>query len=95
MFAVYKHSIRPEYARIIDDYFSAYGYAVKTIKTPNTNGRTNWNYVKTIGSAIHADIPQDACDHINKMFDNGITLWHNASTFRDYSQANTIVTPTP
>lgn len=94
-FVVYKYSIRPEYAAIIDGFFSAYGYKINTFKIPNITGRTNWNYVKTIGSAIHAYIPQNAVDKINKMFDNGITLWHNASTFRDYSQSNTIVTPTP
>ena len=92
-FVVYKYSIRPEYAAILDGFFSAYGYKINTFKIPNITGRTNWNYVKTIGSAIHAYIPQNAVDKINKMFDNGITLWHNASTFRDYSQSNTIVTP--
>lgn len=86
-------SVRKEYAAIIDGYLSAYGYKINEIKTPNITGRTNWNYVKTAGSAIHAYIPQNAVDKINKMFDNGITLWHNASTFRDYSQSNTIVTP--
>lgn len=95
LFAVYKHSIRPEYAAIIDSYFSAYGYKVNTIKLPNVTGRTNWNYVKTIGAAFHGDMPQASCDHINKMFDTGITLWHNPATFRDYSQTNAIVTPTP
>lgn len=94
-FTVNCMSVRAEIARSIDEYLSAYGYKVNRIKTPNTQGRTNWNFVKTVGSAIHAYIPQNAVDKINKMFDNGITLWHNASTFRDYSQSNTIVTPTP
>jgi hypothetical protein len=89
----YEMSIRPEYAKIIDDYFSAYGYKVNVVKTPNVTGRLNWNFVKTIGSAIHADIPQGSCDRINSMFDNGLTLWHNPTTFRDYTQSNTIVTP--
>jgi len=93
LFQLYKYTIRPEYAKIIDDYFSCYGYKVNEVKLPNITGRTNWNYVKTIGSAIHADIPQDSCDRINRMFDNGITFWHNPSTFRDYTQSNTIVTP--
>ena len=92
-FSVKCMSIKSEYAQIADAYFQAYGYKVNTIKTPNITGRTNWNYVKTVGSAIHADIPQDTCDHINEMFDRGITLWHNPTTFRDYSQSNTIVTP--
>ena len=89
--SMYYMSVRPEFAALIDKYFDAYGYKVNTIKLPNVTGRLNWNFVKTVGSAIHADIPQDSCDHINRMFDNGLTLWHNATTFRDYSQPNTIV----
>lgn len=89
----YEMSIRPEMAAIIDKYFSAYGYKVNTIKLPNVTGRLNWNFVKTVGSAIHADIPSESCDRINRMFDNGLTLWHNPTTFRDYTQSNTIVTP--
>lgn len=88
--SLYSMSIRSEYAAMIDSYFDAYGYKVNIIKLPNITGRPNWNYVKTIGSAIHADIPSASCDHINKMFDNGITLWHNPATFRDYTQPNGI-----
>ena len=86
-------SIRPEYARIIDGYFSAYGYKVNTIKIPNVTGRTNWNYVKTVGCYIDADIPQEDLQEIKNLFDKGITFWHNPLTFRDYSQSNAIVTP--
>ena len=90
-FVIYKQSIRPEYAAVLDSYFDAYGYKVNQLKIPNITGRTNWNYVKTNGSCIHAYIPQEAVDRINGMFDNGITLWHNPATFRDYSQSNAIV----
>ena len=90
-FNFYSMSIRPEYARIIDNYFSAYGYKVNTIKTPNITGRTNWNFVKTIDCYIEGDIPQGDLSEIKSMFDKGITFWHNPSTFMDYSQSNTIV----
>lgn len=90
-FNFYSMSIRPEYAQIIDSYFSAYGYKVNLIKTPNITGRTNWNFVKTIDCYIEADIPQTDLSEIKSMFDKGVTLWHNPSTFMDYSQTNTIV----
>ena len=90
-FSVYKKSIKEEYARIIDDYFSAYGYKVNSYKTPNLTGRTNWNYIKTIGINLTGDIPQKDMQKIKDIFDDGVTLWHNASTFLDYSQSNTIV----
>lgn len=91
--SLYFMSVRPEYAYMADSYFNAYGYKVNELKTPNITGRVNWNFVKTVGSAIHADIPQDSCDRINKMFDNGITFWHHPQTFRDYWQPNDIISP--
>lgn len=87
----YEMSIRPEFARIIDNFFSVYGYKVNTVKIPNITGRTNWNYVKTVGCYIEADIPQEDLAEIKSMFDNGITFWHNPATFADYSQSNGIV----
>lgn len=84
-------SVKAEYAKICDDFMSMYGYKVNTVKTPNVTGRTNWNYVKTIGSYIKGDIPQDDLQEMKSMFDNGITFWHNPLTFGDYTQSNSIV----
>lgn len=84
-------SIKPEYARCIDDYFSMFGYATNRVKNPNITGRRNWNYVKTIGCYIEADIPQDDLAEIKSLFDKGVTFWHNPSTFADYSQNNDII----
>lgn len=83
---------KPEYLKVIDDYFSAYGYRINDTKVPNLTGRTNWNYVKTVNCNIIADIPQEDLQKIKTMFNNGVTLWHNPSTFLDYSQSNAIVT---
>lgn len=86
---------KDEYIKIADDYFSCYGYKINEVKIPNVTGRTNWNYVKTIGCNIigkeNTEIPQSDINIIRKMFDNGVTLWHNPSTIYDYSQSNTIV----
>ena len=90
-FTAVKMSVRAEYARIIDEFFSKFGYKVNRVKTPNITGRTNWNYVKTIECYIRADIPQQDVTELQGMFDKGITFWHNPSTFGDYSQSNGIV----
>jgi len=90
-FYFYNMTIKAEFARIIDDFFSMYGYKVNAVKVPNVTGRTNWNYVKTVDSIIVANIPQEDLQEIKKMFDDGVTLWHNTSTFLDYSQSNNIV----
>ena len=87
----YKMSIRSETAQIIDNYFSMFGYKVNLVKVPNITGRTNWNYVKTIGANIEADIPDKDSDEIKEIFNRGVTLWHNPSTYLDYSQNNAIV----
>lgn len=90
-FTVKCMSIKYEYAKVIDDYFTMYGYKVNTLKTPNITGRRNWNYVKTVGCYIEADIPQDDLQTIKNMFDAGVTFWHNANTFGDYNQNNDII----
>lgn len=91
-FWYYKMSVKYEYAKRIDDFLSMFGYKVNSIKVPNINGRTNWNYVKTVGCNITGNIPQGDLQKIKQMFNNGVTMWHNPNTFLDYSQSNNIVT---
>lgn len=83
--------ISPAFAGIIDNYFSMFGYKVNDVKLPNITGRANWNYVKTIGCYIEANIPQDDLQEIKGMFDRGVTFWHNPATFCDYSASNDII----
>lgn len=90
-FTCYRMSVRSEVAKVIDDYFSAYGYKVATWKVPNITGRRNWNFVKLNQVNVVADIPQIDLDEIKKIFLTGITFWHNPATFLDYSQNNSIV----
>ena len=84
-------SIKNEYAKIIDDYFSMFGYKVNTVKVPNITGRTNWNYVKTIDCNFDGNIPQVDLNIIKTMFNKGTTLWHNPSTMYNYDANNNII----
>lgn len=88
---VYKMSLRREYAIIIDQYFSMYGYKINQVALPHITGRENWNYVKTIGANIEGNIPEEDLNEIKSIFNNGVTLWHKASTYLDYTQDNAIV----
>ena len=54
-------------------------------------GRKNWNYIKTIGANIEGNIPEDDLNELKAIFNNGVTIWHKASTYLDYSQDNSIV----
>lgn len=83
-----RYTIKSQFAKRIDKFFDMYGYLTNEVKVPNLNNRPNWNYVKTIGANIIADIPQNDLQTLKNLFDNGITLWHNTNTFLDYSQNN-------
>lgn len=83
-----RYTIKSQFARKIDKFFDMYGYLTNERKVPNLNNRTYWNYVKTIGANIIGNIPQYDLQSIKTMFDNGITLWHDATKFLDYSQNN-------
>lgn len=86
---VMKKHIREEYARIIDDYFTAYGYATHRVKVPNISVRPHWTYTKTIGSnVVSKTCSNNDVTLINTIFDNGITFWKNASEIGNYSLDN-------
>lgn len=87
-FTIYKCSIKEEYARIIDDYFTRYGYAIKRNLLPIRNARPHWTYLKTIGCTITGSIPSDDVGKICKIYDNGITFWINPSEVGNYSLNN-------
>lgn len=91
-FYFYKKSIKREYARIIDNFFSMFGYKVNITKVPNITGRRNWNYVKTTESIVESDIvPEKYLEEFKQMLNSGITFWHDYGTFLDYSQNNDII----
>ena len=87
-FPCYKMSVRYEYAKMIDDFFTMYGYKVNKLGTPNIHRRTNWDYIKTVGVNLEGNIPESDLLKIKTMFDNGCTFWHTTSHYLDYSQNN-------
>ena len=87
-FGFYFKQIRPEFARIIDDYFNMYGYATHRVKTPNRTSRPYWNFVKTIGCVVTGSIPADDMYKICEIYDRGITFWKNGANVGNYSLDN-------
>jgi len=90
-FGVHKMCIRAEYARIIDEYFTMFGYKVNRVKTPNITGRSQWNFIKTIDCNVDGDIPQEDLETIRSACNSGITFWHNPANIYNYSLNNPIV----
>ena len=76
-FDIYFKSIREEYAKSIDAFFTKFGYKVNVLEKPKTtNGRgLNWHYTKTIGCAIKGSAPSSDISKIVQIMDNGITFW--------------------
>lgn len=81
--------IKPEYARIIDDFFTRFGYKVNRYKVPNLFSRSTFNYVKTVDSNIGGAVPTYVSDAVSKIFDAGITIWHT-NQIGNYSLTNAI-----
>ena len=90
-FTIIPKCIKPEYARVIDDYFTMFGYKTNLLKVPNITGRSNWNYVETRNCNILGNIPSMDLETIKQMFNSGITLWHTTEYFLDYSRTNSII----
>lgn len=90
-FTLYRRTIKYEYAKIIDDFFTMYGYKVNRLATPNIHKRANWDYMKCIDVNIEGDVPEADLDKIRSLFNNGCTFWHNTSTFLNYSVSNGII----
>ena len=83
-------SITKQYARVIDEYFTMFGYAIHRVKIPNRTGRPHWNYVKTLGCNIVGSVPADDMRKICSIYDAGVTFWKNGNEVGDYSLDNTI-----
>ena len=73
-------SITAEYARKIDSYFDAYGYAVNAIQTPLRRTRTRYTYVQTMGCGMRGAISGEVKDELAKIYDSGIRFWNYAQT---------------
>ena len=83
-----REHITSNYAKMVDDFFTVYGYTCNQIKTPNISSRPHWNYVKTHDIKLKCNGPSEAINHIESIFNNGITFWKNANEIGDYSYNN-------
>lgn len=90
-FTAYQMSIKSEYAKIIDHYFSMFGYKCHLNKTPNKNHRENYWYTKTLDINIDGAIPMDDMQKIKDCYNTGITFWKNPANIQDYSVSNNII----
>lgn len=85
--------VKKEYLKIIDDYFTRFGYAIRSLELPNITGRRYWNYVE-IGASEeigYGEVPSKYMDIINNACRRGVTIWHNHENVGNYNLDNSIV----
>lgn len=87
-FAFECQTITYEYAKIIDSYFTMFGYKTNVVKTPNRNQRPHWNYIKCSYSNITGNAPQFVKDAWKQMYANGVTYWNHHSEIGNYTLDN-------
>lgn len=81
--------VHPKLAKIIDDYFTMFGYATNEVKVPNINVRPHWTYTKTQQcNLVGINCSNNDITAIKNIFNNGITFWKNASEIGNYSLDN-------
>lgn len=84
---------KDEYIKIIDEYFTRFGYKINETKIPNLTGRQYWNYIKIGGGDRFAtgNIQTKFLDVINQIAQQGTTIWHSHANIGNYDLNNVIV----
>lgn len=99
---VSQETCKLEYIHMIDDYFTRFGYQINETFEPVFNNRKSFDYLQTTGINITGkrkqptsqedfsryNIPNEDILELNAMFDNGLTIWHNETTYGDYNVDN-------
>lgn len=89
-FYMFPMCIKAEFARVIDNFFSLYGYKVNVVDLPNFRGRKSWNYVKVVDANLSGYIPVDALRELKSMLERGTTFWHTDDML-NYNLDNSIL----
>lgn len=91
-FWLFHRTITNEFARKIDGYFTRFGYAQHLITVPNIHARNRFTYIKTVDCVVHGDLPADAGEMIQNIFDSGVTFWADHANVGNYNMDNPIYT---
>lgn len=87
-FVLYVYRPTDEYKQKLEQIWNMRGYATNAIDYPNLKSKNSWNYIQTVKCNIKGtNIDPSDLEKIKRVFDNGITLWHNKNV-GDYTQFN-------
>ena len=84
---------KAEYIKIIDDYFSRFGYKINRVKKPNITGRQYFNYVEIGSDEIigYGTVPTVYMNEINQACRKGVTIWHTHDRIGNFDLDNPII----
>lgn len=81
-------SCRYEYIKRIDNFFTAFGYAIGETQTPNRHARSRFTYVQTLNANIGGNLPADDAQFIANCYNKGIRFWADKNNVGNYTTAN-------
>lgn len=94
-FSMYSMGSKPEYIKMVDEYFSMFGYKICRLKVPNIKAaakselRPQWNYIKTTTCIIdNLNAPADVDEQLQSIYNSGITFWMNPNNVGKYNLDN-------
>lgn len=90
-----RKSINAYYAKVIDDYFTQFGYAQDKIMNVHdfvfNQIRTRFQYIQTDNAHFNGSCPNRYKDELETIFNRGITFWESNQIIGDFSNPNPII----
>lgn len=82
-------TVKPYYAKKLQDYWKRYGYKENAFRLPWRKKRKYWNYIKCVQANIFGNIPQSDLLKIRDIYMQGITIWHD-DDIGNYNRVNEV-----
>lgn len=78
-------TIRAECAKVIDNFFTKYGYKYGRLGTPPIDGKYTYKYIQTKGCNLkNSTLPTGAANLICQIHDKGVTYWSSLAKIGQY-----------
>lgn len=86
-----KKRLNSESAKIVDSYWTMYGYPAMCVMDVPLHNRESYTYVKTAGCNVSGNAPSTFIDMIKNAFDSGITFWVTPGIMYKYNVSNSVL----
>lgn len=98
-FTISVKQIDEPHAKMIDDYYTMFGYPIRAIPPLNISNyihaRPGFNYIKTVGCIVRGNMPESAKATIESLFDSGIRFWLDRDHIGDFTINNDPIISNP